>query len=102
MNNSLKTIGVFTFSLCIAAPLLALWQGWAVSMLWNWFVAPMGVPAITILTGAGLTLVCGAIRARNTKSTSDESQTDRFERLAAMVLIPAITVFIGWIIKTFA
>jgi len=96
----LKTV-TFLVLFCVITPLLLLWQGWSISTLWNWFVAPLGAPEIGIVTATGLALVVGALRMRKSKNR-DETNADRYEAIASLVIVPPAAVFMGWIIKTFA
>jgi len=39
----------------------ALWGGFAASVLWGWFVVPLGVPEVSVLHAMGLTLALRAL-----------------------------------------
>lgn len=42
-------LGLLTF--------LAMWGGFVLSVLWSWFLVPLGLPAITWLQASGLLLI---------------------------------------------
>lgn len=95
----IKTL-IVLLMICVVIPALLMWQGWAVSTLWGWFVVPLGLPAIGIAAAAGLCLVASAIRMRKSKGT--QTNSEKYEVFAGLILIPPISVLMGWIIKTFA
>jgi hypothetical protein len=43
-----------------------LYQAWCLSMLWGWFIEPLGLPALSFAQGAGLLLVASLIQTRLT------------------------------------
>lgn len=41
----------------VLAPALMAWRGFVLSMLWAWFIAPLGLPEIGVLWAIGLAVV---------------------------------------------
>ena len=80
MRSFLTTI----FAVFVAGPILFFIQGWSISTLWNWFIAPLGTPQIGIATALGI------------------SRRQRLERLIGYFLVPVIGVGIGWVVLQFA
>lgn len=100
MKDSIKTF--FTLALAsigIAGILIALTveQGWVISILWGWFLVPIGLPAISIPVAIGIALTVSAMRMKRVKSAND----DPWETLAYAVIAPVVALSIGWIVKHF-
>ena len=90
----MKSIGILLL-LAVLIPL----NGWCVQCLWNWFVAPLGVAAISIWTGAGLdvlfTFMCP------TPQKKYETTREKIEARVDMVVKPLIMLGLGWLIHLF-
>lgn len=95
----LKTVTVL-LTVTVLIPLLMLWQGLAVSILWDWYVTPFGIDSISVPLAAGLCLLLSLMRMRSNRK--HDSNADRFEAIASHIIIPPVAVFMGWVIKTFA
>lgn len=63
-------MGLFIVAVLVVAipPLAALYWGWAASVLWGWFVVPLGAPTIGAFHAAGLALTVGLLFQSNAKS----------------------------------
>lgn len=82
-------------------PVAILASGWAICVLWGWFVSPLfGLPAITILQAYGLSLVLAALRGWR-KSEPFESNYEAAVAVTASLLSPAMLVGLGWLIRQF-
>jgi hypothetical protein len=86
----------------VAVPLLLIETGWAISTLWNWFVHPLGLPSIGIVTGIGFSVLFAAIRARPFKNDKDSTIDENIKYLIGIYLFPLASVAIGWIALKFA
>ena len=73
--------------------------GWAISVLWGLFIAPLGIPAITIAHGAGLHVLSVAIKANLTGPDIGKLQPK--DAAINVVMNPAILVFMGWVVSKF-
>lgn len=98
----MRSIYVTLFAIFVAGPILFFIQGWSVSTLWNWFIAPLGAPQIGIATALGISLTVSVIRFKGTKSEDATSSRERLERLIGFFLTPIIGVGIGWVVLQFA
>lgn len=95
------TTALFTLlATLIVGPFIFIEQGWAISVLWNWFVAPLGAPQIGIATAIGISLTVGLIRMKGAKSP-ERTRRESIEHLIGLVLIPLVGVGIGWIVLQF-
>lgn len=74
-------------------------RGWAVSVLWGWFVVPLGVAAIGMWNAAGISLIAGFLTYRSdltTKDDNDKSPWDAVIRATAVaVLLPMLMLAFG-------
>ena len=76
----------------LAASVSLAFRGWAVSMLWGWFVAPLGVVAISVPVGMGLVLLVGLAG-----ETHLEPDIKKAVTISSIQAISApIVVCIGW------
>ena len=82
-------------ALVAMVPLMLL-QGWALSLLWAWFVVPLGAPAIGIVHGYGLMLV---VTLCSQPGMKPESLARWLSQAAAR---PLLFVAVGWLFKTAA
>lgn len=83
----------------------ALWGGFAASVLWGWFVVPLGVPEVSMLHAVGLTLALRALAG-----FSGEPQPAKHEDkmvalralgrvLAVATVAPGAALAIGWVVR---
>lgn len=92
----------FILAAIVVGPLLFLLQGWSISTLWNWFIAPLGAPEIGIATALGISLTAGVLRFKGTRNDDNVSRKERLERVVGYFLVPVIAVGIGWVVLQFA
>jgi hypothetical protein len=74
---------------------IGLLRGWALSLIWLWFMVPLGVPEIGLFHAWGLSLVVGMFTG-NGKSEKNENI---FEGMGMLVASPLIMLFVGYILK---
>lgn len=74
-------------------------HGWALALLWAWFVVPVfGLPTLTYLQAIGLALVFSMFV---TTKRSSETKQDTWEGAVASLLTPFLVVGMGWILTMF-
>src|ERR1051326_8189776 len=79
-------------------PLVIWWDGLAASVMWRWFIAePFGVQIIGVAHAAALSMFIGYLS--NQFVPTNGSFEEQCERLARGLLLPWLTLGIGWIIK---
>ncbi len=92
------TLANHLFVLLILGPLSAIWFGLALSTLWGWFLAPLGLPAINIPTAIGISLIATLL----TRSYRIEpSEDDASKRASLAFLFPMFAAILGFIVKQF-
>lgn len=80
-----------------------LW-GWAVSKLWGWFLVPLGVPAITVLHGLGISMFMAVFKQyvpKQKEKGKDTSIPALIGEILGILLRPLLPVLVGWIVVQF-
>ena len=86
----MKALGLFIASL-ISIPL----SGFTVSALWGWFLVPLGVPAIGIAHGCGISLIVGYLKG----TESEPESTGELPLVAAKALLnPPMYLAVGYLV----
>jgi len=83
----------------------ALWGGFAASVLWGWFVVPLGVPEVSVLHAMGLTLALRALAGFSGKPQPAKTE-DKMVALRALgrvlsvaTVAPGAALAIGWVVR---
>ena len=82
---------------------VGLWRGYAISVLWGWFVAPLfHLPTLTIASAYGLALVYMGFTNWDTPKadTNKSAELAMVESVFRALAISGILLGIGWCIKT--
>jgi hypothetical protein len=73
-----------------------LWDGFVLMKLWRWFLVPsLNAPVLAFGQTVGIAMTARFIVAR--RSSSGEKMT--WQDCAFMVVIPAMVLLFGWIVK---
>ena len=85
----------------LVTPFLALWRGFVIVMMWEWFiVASFEVPGITVFAAAGLSFLIAMLVY--TPQPKGKTEVEIFsDGVSAGVIIPAFVLFWGWIFSLF-
>ena len=79
-------------------------NGWVLSILWSWFIAPLfGLPLLSITTAIGMAIV---IRLLTYQYSDDMFKNKSMSELIGAVIGhsifgPLLVLFIGWIVHCF-
>jgi hypothetical protein len=79
-------------------PLIILYQGWALWLLWNWFAVPLVSP-ITWRAAVGMTILIGYLKMYYTQEQKN-GKTDLKEHLWSLIgmqVAVLVMVGIGWV-----
>lgn len=80
--------------------LSALFDGWALSILWKWFVVnTFNIQSITIAQAIGLSLIVGYMT--RDYSTSKKEDHPWVTATIMAIMKPLLTLLIGWCITLF-
>jgi hypothetical protein len=76
-------------AILVAAP----WAAYVLTVVWGWFVVPLGAPAIGKAHAYGLMVVFGMFRNREPECEEESLTTS----IGIALLAPALTLLIGYI-----
>jgi hypothetical protein len=83
----------------------ALWGGFAASVLWGWFVVPLGVPEVSMLHAVGLMLALRALAGFSGKPQPDKPEDKMVALrvlgrvLAVAIVTPGLALAVGWVVR---
>jgi len=93
----IKTLG-FLIAMALVWVPLAVFQGYGLLLLWEWFVVPLGFHALTLPGAMGITLIASLLTA-NLNGVS--TQKDMVLSTMYCFLGQCLLVSTGYIIKSF-
>lgn len=78
-------------------------RGFVLSILWGWFLVPLGLPVISIPLGIGVALIVTFLTAPGKAGKAEEKATAEKlqERMTQVFLGPFIALLIGWVVHQF-
>ena len=82
----------------------SIWRGYALTVLWAWFVVPVfHLPVLSIAPAIGLSLIVSFLTYQSdAKTPTDDSATDAFVKATlSTILMPLAALCIGWIVHQF-
>ena len=95
-----EKIGAVLISLAFF-PVQIFWSGFVLSILWGWFVVPLGISAIGIAHAAGLSVLLRMV-TRKVDMVGGEDPVERAGwQIGVGVLAPAMGLAVGWILHLF-
>ena len=78
----------------VSIPLMILLDSYVVSVLWSWFLVPLGVMAIGMAHAYGVCVLFAVVRYRPERP--DREVKDWWEPLMRGFLYPSFGLFMGW------
>lgn len=78
---------------------LVLINAWALSLLWGWYISPLGFPTITFVEALGLMLVVGLFQTP--PSTGEKSLAGVIGALIGLAIKPILAVILGKLLLHF-
>ena len=70
------------------------WSMFVMTVIWGWFVVPLGLPAIGKAHAFGLTLLLSLTRSY---SEDDDKKSDLTAKITLAVGVPALVLLMGYI-----
>lgn len=100
---TLMAVGMFAVMMVVALP-AALWQAFAIQVLWGWFATPIfGIPAPSIFAIAGLWLIPNTLVAPLMRTWENQEGKKKLGTIALYwALGPAILLAGGWFYRIWA
>jgi hypothetical protein len=94
-STTSKAVLVILLGLPVLVGLALLWHGYALSVLWGWFVVPtFGAPSLTIPQAIGFAIVAGMFKAGIATTKHDHW----WEGPLNIALLPALSLGFGWLL----
>lgn len=75
---------------------LSILRGFVLSILWGWFLVPLGIPDIGVAWAIGIAATLGMLVAGPSAGSKDTA-----EQLGYAVGTPLMALLIGWIVTLF-
>jgi hypothetical protein len=77
-------------------------RGWVLSILWSWFVVPMGAPVVGITHAIGISMVVSFLTYQHIDNDSDKSGIETTIALCLSGLIQSVLALgLGWVVHSF-
>jgi len=99
----MKALGYVTATVIVMI-FAALWSGYALSLLWGWFMVPLfGLPALTINSAIGIGMIVSYMSKNGSTTNDDTSFTDKLiKAFAEAAAKPLFAIAFGWTVHLFA
>jgi len=95
----MERLGKFAILMTIAIG-AAFFKGYVLSVVWGWFIVPLGMVEISAVHGAGLILAYDAISGLSLSDLAVAEKKKGAEKIASMVttgyLAPTIILGVAW------
>lgn len=85
----------FVFTVVLLTVLYIFYSAYVLSILWEWFILPLGVIKIDIYHAIGVMLVFSSLKGYKKVDTSNYKKKD----FIYFLFSPAILLTIGWLVK---
>jgi hypothetical protein len=100
----MKTIALAVIALLIT-PLGIIWSGYALTILWEWFiVSTFGIASLTIPVAVGIAIIINYLTKGYSGNEPEDTRTSEEKiifSIVVAVLKPAFALLFGWVITWF-
>ena len=101
-KTCLEVIAIFTIAL-IVGTFSVVTHGWALSILWGWFVVPLfHVPLVTPLQASGVVLIIQFLTYKTGKDENEDKAEVLVKAFVASIIFPLMYVGLGWTVHQIA
>ena len=80
-------------------PLLIINSGLAVSILWGWFIVPLGAPQIGVAHAIGISATMFFVKSGHVRRDNEDKKP--WVTIAGFFIAPWVSVLVGYIAKGF-
>lgn len=80
--------------------LALVWRGLVLSIMWGWFIVPLGAPEIGVALAIGIAGTIGMITHKMDGGEKPEGQATK--EMVMLFTVPLILLGLGWIVHQFA
>lgn len=78
--------------------LAVIWRGFVLSVMWGWFLVPIGLPNIGLALAIGISATVAMMTHQATQSTE---KSDGGKALIALFVGPLLLLGIGWVVHQY-
>jgi hypothetical protein len=99
----MKVIGYIVITL-IASAIGSIWSGYALTVLWGWFIVPaFDLAQIAITTAIGINVIITLLTVKLMDNAKQEKEYGEllFEGFIKSLIIPAMSLLTGWVVTLF-
>lgn len=90
-------VGLLSF-----AVIAVILRAWVLTVLWGWFLVPVGVFELSITTAIGVSIIVNLFTQHLAKDSSDEKgKPGMINGMIQAVFGPLIALLLGWIVTWF-
>lgn len=75
-------------------------NGWVLSILWSWFLVPLGVPAVNTAHAIGIATIASLLCHQPRKTPDDQAEAIG-EIIGYYFFVPLFSLIMGAILKAF-
>ena len=93
--KALSVIGLIIAAI-VGVALYAVYNAWVLTILWGWFIVPLGVKSLSIAHAYGFTLLTSLILG-NRGVKENKNKEDWVGTVITWLLLPLVALFFGWI-----
>jgi len=97
-DQFLGYVGIIALGLLLTIISIIL-NAWALKILWGWFFTPFGLPYLSIMQAAGISVVINFL-IRGAINRPDED-VNWYKAIADAIISPLFSVGLGWILLQF-
>jgi hypothetical protein len=104
MKTLVTIFGVFFVSLfffafiLLTSIVLGAYYGWAMSILWSWFMVPIGLPKLSVVTFMGIFTIKSLLFTKEKALKPKDYTKDDY---IGILIAPLAALLMGYLIKTF-
>ena len=81
----------------LVVPVTALWSGYVLSVMWAWFIVPLGAVSIGVWHAFGISVLVDLLTFKQPQEKVDDSKRPSpGVRIATSLFVPLIVLGFGW------
>ena len=84
----------------LSYPLVSVWRGYVLTVLWSWFIVPFGIVEVGLIPAMGIFLIASLVRF-DVSPYKNYSNKDYWEVFSQTIVLPAFILGVGYVIHLF-
>ena len=94
------TLAILAYALLSTS--LMIWSGFVLSIMWTWFLVPIGLPKLGIAHAIGITMIVRMLTWQYNDCAKDDDEPPMWIKLVVLVgIYPALILGAGYFIHLF-